>query len=196
MHDSAETPEVDDRAAAGPMEAPRKDGIRKRVAGATMKAGKGFLKDDRFVAADFVATTVLLKALANRQGTNKDIENFELLPDAGAEDFDPAHTAVADGQPHRPPVLHPVAGSLVKLSPGERAAEENKAKRKEDTGNDLPPGYKCRPPHFRGGPSEGQDPPQAAACALGSAVLAGRSRQCQRRRCRTLAPSLTYGYVA
>ncbi|MEU5057421.1 MULTISPECIES: hypothetical protein [unclassified Streptomyces] len=133
--------------------------MRKHLSGA-MKAGKDLLKEEAFRAAVFAGTMALLEALANRRDTD---EGVDRLPDTASEDLVSSPAPVAEGQPRQSPVSHPVVGSLVKLSSGERASEENKAKCKADTGNDLPPGYKYRPPHSRGGSSQDQNPGQAAA---------------------------------
>ncbi|MEU4177744.1 hypothetical protein [Streptomyces sp. NPDC026589] len=160
MDDVTETPEADDQVTSGPDEARRRRTVlRKHLSGA-MRAGKDLLKEEAFRAAVFAGTMALLEALANRRGTE---EGVDVLPDTVSEEFGSSPAPVAESQPRQSPVLHPVVGSLVKLSPGEQASEENKAKYKADTGNDLPPGCKYRPPHSRGGSSQDQDPGQAAA---------------------------------
>ncbi|MET9703294.1 hypothetical protein ACIBCC_03555 [Streptomyces griseus] len=140
MDDSAETPEVNDQTPAGPSEAARKGGMKKRVANA-MNAGKRFLKDERVaVAAIAVATAVLEDVLARRPGSGRSIEDSDLLPDA-----------VAEGSKRKGPERHQVRGTLVDL--GDRQASPTAQENyRRDEGGDLPPGKTYRQPHSRCGP--------------------------------------------
>lgn len=152
VDDFAETPEANDQTSAEPDEAARReDGKGKRVAGA-VKAVKGFLKDERVaVAAMAVATAVLAEVLARRPGVGTGIENFELPPDAGAEDVDPSPAPVVEGSKRRGPERHQVKGALVDL--GDRQASPTAQENyRRDGGGDLPPGKTYRQPHSRGGP--------------------------------------------
>ncbi|MFF2640281.1 hypothetical protein ACFVUB_10570 [Streptomyces niveus] len=152
MDDSAETPEVSDQTPAGPSEAARKIGMKKRVADA-MNAGKRFLKDERVaVAAIAVATAALEEVLARSPGLGRSIGDSDLLPDAVAENSAKLpEPSVTEGAKRRGPEQHQVKGSLVDL--GDRqaspAAQENY---RRNEGGDLPPGKTYRQPHSRGGP--------------------------------------------
>lgn len=152
VDDSAETLEVNDQTPAGPSEAARKGGMKKRVADA-MNAGKRFLKDERVaVAAIAVATAVLEEVLARRPGSGRSIEDSDLLPDAVAEDSEKLpEPSVAEGSKRKGPERHQVRGTLVDL--GDRQASPTAQENyRRDEGGDLPPGKTYRQPHSRCGP--------------------------------------------
>ncbi|MGX1881014.1 hypothetical protein [Streptomyces sp. NPDC055287] len=148
MDDFPESSEVNDQAATGPDETPRRGSAAKRRVAGVVRAGKTLLKNEALVSAVFVGTLALLEILADGRG---DDEGIELPPVAVAEDADTAPALTAEGSKRKGPEPHQVKGALVDL--GDRQASTTAQENyRRAGGGDLPPGKTYRKPHSRGGP--------------------------------------------
>ncbi|WWM26130.1 hypothetical protein QBW33_20330 [Streptomyces sp. B21-104] len=99
-----------------------------------------------------VALAVVVAGLAERRDVG-DTEDPEPVSAPGTMD-----------EPRRTPSAYDVAPFLRKLPEGQNASEEKKAKHKEETGDDLPPGHtSVRGWSFPGDVPEDEAPGEAAA---------------------------------
>jgi hypothetical protein len=158
VDDSAEAPEVDNQNAATPSEPTPEDSGPTSFGEKTKNWYERHKPKIRIVGTVTLAVglIVVTHLVTRRDGERYDAEDIgDGEPDSGREATDKTRQSVLD--PDRDPFLR-------RLPPGQRASEAAKARYRELTGNELPPGYTVvRRWMFLDDATEDEDPGEAAA---------------------------------